>query len=315
MAEALNRVIRSENTQQVRSPAARFRERLERPPLSLIPLQDVKLKLDHDDERLMGLGLNNSPDGNEPHDDNLVDGGSTLSASPLTNKSVGGDDNDDASSTARFSTAAGSNATTASATALDQPVNGSDAPPSSNTTLDSPFDGSVAAREGDTLAAGATGDDDNPLGNGTGGDSSIPPMQQSAYFPIFCQENDRIGGLLVTASLEQNTTNVSDEVEDGSGAVRRASHPLAALAALASGGGIAAAVSSLLVAAVRLVSRTLIGKDVGVTASGGDTNLPMLRLLAEATCPPLSVQHLAGHCYGCQQPVGRGRAFGDAHLD
>ena len=41
----------------------------------------------------MGLGLNNSPDGNEPHDDNPVNGGSLLSALPLTNKSVGNDDN------------------------------------------------------------------------------------------------------------------------------------------------------------------------------------------------------------------------------
>ncbi len=235
----------------------------------------------------MGLGLNNSPNGDEPHDNDPVDGGSTLLASPLTNKSIGDDDNDDASSTACGLTTAGSDATAASATALDRPVNGSNSPPASTTALDSPVDGSIAAREGDTLAAGATGDNNNPLGDGAGGDSSIPPMQQSAYFPISCQGNDRIGGLLASASLEQNMTNVSNEVEDGLGAVQRVSHPLAALAASASSGGIAAAASSLPVAAARLVSRTLIGEDVGVMASGGNTDLPALRLYAAATCPPL----------------------------
>ena len=87
------------------------------------------------------------PDGDKPHDDNPVDGGSTLLALPLTNKSVGANNNGDASSTACGSTAAGSDATTASTTALDRPVNGSDAPPASTTALDSPVDGSNAERE------------------------------------------------------------------------------------------------------------------------------------------------------------------------
>ena len=56
------------------SPAARFRERFGRPPLPLIHLHDVELELDDDDEGLMGLGLNNPPDGDEPHDDDPVDG-------------------------------------------------------------------------------------------------------------------------------------------------------------------------------------------------------------------------------------------------
>ena len=107
----------------------------------------------------MGLGLNNPPDGDELHHNNPVDGGSMLSALPLTNESIG-EDNDDASSTARSLTAAGSNATTASATALDRPVNESDAPPAFTTALNSPVDGSNAEREGNSWAAGATGDND-----------------------------------------------------------------------------------------------------------------------------------------------------------
>jgi hypothetical protein len=130
--------------------------------LPLIPLHSVELALDNDDKGLMGLGLNNPPDGDEPHDNDPVDGGSTLSASPLTNDSVGNDDDNDASTIARGSTAAGSDATTASATALDRPVDGSDAPPASTTALDSPVDGSNAEREGESWAAGATGDVENP---------------------------------------------------------------------------------------------------------------------------------------------------------
>ena len=91
--------------------------------------------LDSDNEGLMGLGLNNPPDGDKPLDNNPVDGGSTLLALPLTKESVGDDDDNDASTTAHGSTAAGSDSTTASATALDRPVNGSDAPPASTTAL------------------------------------------------------------------------------------------------------------------------------------------------------------------------------------
>jgi hypothetical protein len=182
-----------ETNRQVSSIAARFQERVGRPPVPLIPLQDAKLTLDNDNKRLMGLNPNNPPDGNELHHNNPVDNGSTLLALPLTNKSVCGNDDNDVSPTACGLTAAESNATTASATALDRPVNGSDAPPASTTALDSPVDGSNAEWEGDSWAAGATGDDENPLGNGARGDSSIPPMQQSAFFPIFCQRNGRIG--------------------------------------------------------------------------------------------------------------------------
>jgi hypothetical protein len=119
-AEALNRVIRSENTRQVSSIAAHFREHVRQPPLPLIPLHDAKLVLNDDNEGLMGFGLNNPLDGNAPHDDNRVNGGSTLLASPLTNKSVSDNKDDDASPTAHGSTAAGSNATTTSTTALDR---------------------------------------------------------------------------------------------------------------------------------------------------------------------------------------------------
>jgi hypothetical protein len=187
----------------VSSIAARFRERVGRLPLPLIPLHDIEIALNDNDKGLMGLGLNNPPDGDEPQDDNPVNGGSTLLALPLTNKSVGNDNDDDAPTTARGSTAAGSNATTASATALDRPVDGSNAPPASTSALDSPVDGSNVEREGDSWAAGATGDDENPVGDGTGGDFSIPSMQQSAFFPMISKRNDRIGGSLATASTRQ----------------------------------------------------------------------------------------------------------------
>jgi hypothetical protein len=132
----------------VSSIAACFRERVRQPPLPRIPLHDVELALDDDDEGLMWLGLYNPPDGDEPHDDNPVNGGSTLSASPLTNKSVGNNDNGDASPTARGSIAPGSDATTASATALNRLIDGSNAPPASNTALDLLVNGSNAEREG-----------------------------------------------------------------------------------------------------------------------------------------------------------------------
>ena len=201
------------------SIAARFSEHVGRPPLPLIPHHDVELALDDNNRGLMGLDLNNPPDGDKPHKDNLVDGGLTLSALRLINESGGNDGYDDASPTARSSTAAGSNATTTSATALDRPVDGSNTPPASTTALDLPVNGSDAEREGDSWAAGATGDNENPLGDGAGGDSSIPPMQQSDLFPIFCQRNGRTGGSLATASLERQVTNVSNDVEDGLGAV------------------------------------------------------------------------------------------------
>ena len=149
-------------------------------------------------------------------------------------------------------------------------------------------------REGDTLAAGATGDDDNPLSDGAGGDSSIPPVRQSALFPIFRRGNDRLGGSLATASREQNVTNVSDVAEGGTGAARRASHPLAASAALASGGGIAATASSLLIAAGHWVMRASIDEGVGEMESSGDTTTPAWRLLAAATRPPLSTRAFGG---------------------
>ena len=142
----------------------------------------------------MGLSLNNPPNGDEPHDDDRVDGGSTLSALPLTNESVGDDNDNDASTTARGSTAAGSDATTASATALNWPVDGSNAPPASTSALDSPVDGSNVEREGDSWAAGATGDDKNPLGNGAGGDFNIPPMRQSAFFRFSAKGMTELGG-------------------------------------------------------------------------------------------------------------------------
>jgi hypothetical protein len=142
----------------------------------------------------MGLGLNNPSDGDELHDDNPVDGGSTLLALLLTNKFVGNDGNNDASPTACGLTAAESNTTTASATALDRPVDGSDAPSASTTALDLPVDGSDAEREGDSWVAGATGDDENPLGDGAGGDSSIPPMRQSAFFKFSAKEMAELGG-------------------------------------------------------------------------------------------------------------------------
>ena len=73
---------------------------------------------------------------------------------------------------------------------------------------------------------------------------------------------------MATASLKRNVMNVSDKVEDGSGAVRQVSYPLAALAASASGRGTAAAASSLSIAAGRLETRAPIDNEVpgGATA-------------------------------------------------
>jgi len=116
-------------------------------------------------------------------------------------------------------------------------------------------------------------------------------MRQSALFPIFRRGNDRFGRSLAAASLERNVTNASDEVEGGTGAARRASHPLAASA---SGGGTAAAASSLSIAARRSETRASIDGSAGEMESGGDTTTPAWRLLAAATHPPLSASASGG---------------------
>jgi hypothetical protein len=71
------------------------------------------------------------------------------------------------------------------------------------------------------LVAGANGDEENPLGDGAEGDSSIPPMRQSALFRIFRRGNERMGGSLVTTFSGRNVSTISTEVEDGSGTAQR----------------------------------------------------------------------------------------------
>jgi hypothetical protein len=140
--------------------------------------------LDNDDKGLMGLGPNNPPASAEPHDNNPVNNGFALLALPLINNFIDDDNDNDVSTTACGQAAAGSNAANASATALGGPFDGSNAPSASTTAFDLPVDGSNATRAGDALVACANGDKEKPFGNGTKSDSSIPPMQQSALFPI-----------------------------------------------------------------------------------------------------------------------------------
>ena len=102
------------------------------------------------------------------------------------------DDDNDASSTALGLAADGSNATTASTTALNHLVNGSDAPPASTTALGLPADGSDLSEEGDFTDAGSNGNNVGPTGGGTTDAPSIPPVQQSTFFPIFRRGNAQI---------------------------------------------------------------------------------------------------------------------------
>ena len=174
-----------------------------------------------------------------PYDDDPVNDGSPLTAlSTLdesdeeSDESAGGDDEDEASSTALSRTADRSDATTASPTTLDRLVDGSDAPPASITALDSSVDGSDATREGEAAAAGAVGDDDTPVGNDAAGDSSIPPMRQSTLFSHFRRG---VGSEqpTTTAASVRNGSNVSTEIEDGLGTTPQVSCPPAALNARA----------------------------------------------------------------------------------
>jgi hypothetical protein len=82
-------------------------------------------------------------------------------------------------------TANGSNATMASATALDYLVNGSNALLASITALGFPANGSHLTEEGDATGADSGGNKEVPIDNDATGDSSIPPMQQSIFYPIF----------------------------------------------------------------------------------------------------------------------------------
>ena len=66
------------------------------------------------------------------------------------------------------------------------------------------------------------------------------------------------------------------------------------MAASASGGGIAAAASSLSIAARRSEVRASIDGSTGEMESGGDTTTPVWRLLAAATHLPLSVSASGG---------------------
>jgi hypothetical protein len=203
---------------------------------------------DDDEEDELGLERNNPPGDAETSNDNRVDGGSASPASTALSEAdkesdalADGDKDNGASPTALGWTANGSDATNALATALDLPVNGSDAPPASTTTLGVPFGGSDATREGELAAAGAVGEEQTPVGKGATGDSSIPPMRQSALYPLFRRGSKRVEQPLATAPSEQNGMTVLTKVDDGSGMTPLVGCPLAARNARALNGATAAA--------------------------------------------------------------------------
>jgi hypothetical protein len=160
------------------------------------------------------------------------------------------DEDDDASSTALGLEANGSDATTASATPLDRLVNGSKAPPASTTALGSPADESYLSEGGDATDAGSVGNEVGPAGHGATAAPSIPPMQQSTLFPIFRQENARIGQSPATTATVRNETSVSAKVGGGLGTTPHADRPRATRDVLESGDA-TASTSSLSAAVAR----------------------------------------------------------------
>jgi hypothetical protein len=236
MVEALNRVIRQENYRRTSGIAARFRQRVGReldPPL---PLFEVDALLDDDDKDGLEGSKNNNPPGHAalPVDNQVDVSIAWTMLSPLI-ESDKDDEDDDASSTALGLEANGSDATTASATPLDRLVNGSKAPPASTTALGSPADESYLSEGGDATDAGSVGNEVGPAGHGATAAPSIPPMQQSTLFPIFRQENARIGQSPATTATVRNETSVSAKVGGGSGTTPHADRPRAAWDVLESG--------------------------------------------------------------------------------
>jgi hypothetical protein len=100
--EALNRVIREENTRRTSGTSARFRQRVGRelePILPLYKLGDALLD-DDDEDELAGIENNNPPGHAElPVDDQVDDSTVGTRLSPLVDTDED-DDDDEASSTA-----------------------------------------------------------------------------------------------------------------------------------------------------------------------------------------------------------------------
>jgi hypothetical protein len=258
MIEALNRVIRKENTRRTSGTGARFRQRIGRELEPTLPLHELgnALSDDDDEDELAGIeNLNPPPKHAElPVDDQVDDSTVRTVLSPLVETDED-DDDDDASSTALGLAADGSNATTASTTALDHSVDGSDAPPASTTALVLPADESDLSEEGDVTDAGSDGNEVGPAGDGATATPSIPPMQQSTLFPIFRRGIARIGQSPATTVTVRNETRVFARVGGGMGTTAWADRPLAARNASESGDA-AAPTSSLSAVVARASTST-----------------------------------------------------------
>ena len=252
--EALNRVIREENTRRTSGTGARFRRRVGRELEPTLPLHELgdALSDDDDEDELAGIENNNPPPPEHavpPVDDQVDDSAVRPVLSPLVETDED-NDNDDASSTALGLAADGSDATTASTTALDHLVDGSDAPPASTTALGLPANESDLSEEGDVTDAGSDGNEVGPAGDGATATHSIPPVRQSTLFPIFRRGIARIGQSPATTALVRNETSVSAGVGGGTGTTARADCPQAARNASESGDA-AASTSSLSAAVAR----------------------------------------------------------------
>jgi hypothetical protein len=178
MVEALNRVIRVENTRRMSSIAAQFWRCVGQLLKVLLPLHKVPPPLvNNKDEGELGDSKNNNPPGNaELLINDHANGRTVLMAFFPFVEMKGDNNNNGALSTALGLLADGSDATMTSVTALDHLVDGRNAPPASTTALGLPANGSKTLEEGDTADAGSIGNEEAPVGNGTMGGSSIPPL-------------------------------------------------------------------------------------------------------------------------------------------
>jgi hypothetical protein len=160
---------------------------------ALLVLLTMSTIVDDDEDELEGSENNNSP-GHAvlPVDDQVDVSIAWTMLSPFV-ESDEDDDDDDASPTAPGLVADGSNATTASTIALDRSVDGSDTPPASPTALGLPADGSDLPEEGDATDAGSIGNEVGQAGDGATAASSIPPVQQSTFYPFFGEEMRELG--------------------------------------------------------------------------------------------------------------------------
>jgi hypothetical protein len=188
MVEALNRVVCLENTCHLSSIAARFQQRVGWPLEVLLPLHEVPLPLadDKDKGKLVGSKNNKLPGNAELLVNDHANGRAPLMVFlPFVRIDKEDNDNNGALTNAFGITANGSNATMASTTALNRLVNGSNAPLALPAALGLPANGSNLSEEGDATDAGSFGKKETPIGDGIMGDSSIPLMQQSTFYPIF----------------------------------------------------------------------------------------------------------------------------------